>query len=144
MIMAACMVNKGAARLAGPVARSESGRVLRFLVAGAVNTGFSVLVYQAALFIMPHTPAYVLSYIVGILVAYLLYSRHVFDASLNAARFAAFALFYIASLVMGALLNAALIEQVGIAARLAIFITIAVMLPINYLGSRWCLRAGPQ
>lgn len=126
-----------------PPARRESARVLRFLVAGAVNTGLSLLVYQAALFIVPHTPAYVLSYIAGILAAYVLYSRHVFDAPLNTARLPAFVLFYLASLAAGALLNAALIEQAGIAARLAIFITIAVMLPVNYLGSRWCLRAGP-
>lgn len=115
---------------------------MRFLVAGAVNTGLSVLVYQAALFIVPHIPAYVLSYIVGIGVAYFLYSRHVFDAPLNAARFAAFVVFYMASLVAGTLLNAILIEEIGVLARLAIFITIAVMLPVNYLGSRWCLRAG--
>ncbi len=138
------MVNKGAAHPASPVARRESGRILRFLVAGAVNTGLSLLVYQAALFVMPHTPAYVLCYIAGILVAYFLYSRHVFDAPLTAVRLAVFALFYLASLVIGALLNAALIEQAGIAARLAIFITIAVMLPVNYLGSRWCLRAGAR
>ncbi len=144
MIMAACMVNKGAAHPAPPVARHESGRILRFLVAGAVNTGLSLLVYQAALFIMPHTPAYVLSYIAGMVAAYWLYSRHVFDAPLNAPRFAAFALFYVASLAIGALLNAALIETIGILARLAIFITIAVMLPVNYLGSRWCLRIGTR
>ena len=138
------MADNGAAHLASPVARRESGRILRFLVAGAVNTGLSLLVYQAALFIVPHTPAYVLSYIAGILAAYFLYSRHVFDTPLTAARLSVFTLFYLASLVVGALLNAALIEQVGIMARLAIFITIAVMLPVNYLGSRWCLRAGTQ
>ena len=125
-----------------PPVRRESGRILRFLVAGAVNTGLSLLVYQAALFIVPHPAAYVLSYIAGILAAYFLYSRHVFDTPLTAARLPVFTLFYLASLAAGALLNAALIEQAGIAARLAIFITIAVMLPVNYLGSRWCLRAG--
>ena len=138
------MADNGAAHLASPVARRESGRILRFLVAGAVNTGLSLLVYQAALFIVPHTPAYVLSYIAGILAAYFLYSRHVFDTPLTAARLSVFTLFYLASLVVGALLNAALIEQVGIMTRLAIFITIAVMLPVNYLGSRWCLRAGTR
>jgi putative flippase GtrA len=66
----------------------------------------------------------------------------VFDAPLNAARFAAFAVFYITSLVAGALLNAVLIDTLGVMARLAVFITITVMLPVNYLGSRWCLRAG--
>ncbi len=114
---------------------------MRFVVAGAVNAGLSVLVYQAALFFIPHTPAYVLAYVAGVVVAYVLYSRHVFDAPLQRARFAAFGVFYSASLVAGALLNAALIDMLGVMARMAIFITIAVMLPVNYLGSRWCLRA---
>lgn len=125
-------------------ARRESRQILRFVIAGAVNAGLSVLVYQAALFVMPHGPAYVLAYLAGIAIAYVLYSRQVFDAPLGTARFAAFAVFYIASLTAGTLLNAALIEIFGIMARLAIFITIALMLPVNYLGSRFCLRAAPR
>ena len=91
---------------------------------------------------LPHTPAYVISYVAGIGIAYLLYSRHVFVAEFNARRFGAFVLFYSVSLAAGAGLNAVLIETLGVAERLAIFITIAVMLPVNYFGSRWCLRAG--
>jgi putative flippase GtrA len=119
----------------------ESRRLLRFVAAGALNTGLSLLVYQAALFVMPHVPAYVLSYVTGMVVAYLLYSRRVFDAPLAASRFAAFVLFYSVSLAAGAALNAALIEQLGVAERLAIFATIVAMLPVNYLGVRHCLRA---
>lgn len=132
-----------AAETAAP-ARRESARVLRFIVAGAINTGLSVLVYQIALFLMPHGPAYVLAYLAGIVMAYVLYSRQVFDAPLGTKRFAAFMVFYIASLAVGAVLNAALIESLGIAVRLAIFITIALMLPVNYLGSRLCLQGTPR
>jgi putative flippase GtrA len=138
------MVDDGAAPVAPSAVRRESGRIARFLVAGAVNTGLSVLVYQAALFVMPHTPAYVVAYLSGVVAAYLLYSRHVFDVPPRAARFAAFAVFYTSSLAIGTLLNAVLIQEVGIAARLAIFVTVAIMLPFNYLGSRWCLRAGSR
>ncbi len=138
------MTDHGTAPIVTPAVHQESGRILRFLVAGAINTGLSVLVYQAALFVVPHTPAYVLAYLAGIGAAYFLYSRHVFDATLNAARFMAFVVFYVTSLVAGAWLNAFLIEGLGIVARLAIFITIVVMLPVNYLGSRWCLRVGSQ
>jgi len=120
----------------------ESRRILRFVAAGAANTGLSLLVYQAALFVMPHVPAYVLSYIAGIVVAYLLYSRRVFGAPLTASRFASFALFYSISLALGAMLNTLLIEQLDVAERLAIFATIAVMLPLNYFGARRCLQTG--
>jgi putative flippase GtrA len=119
----------------------ESRRLVRFVAAGAVNTALSVLVYQGALFLMPHVPAYMLSYVAGIVIAYLLYSRRVFDVPLTVSRFAAFVLFYSASLAIGTILNAVLIEQLGIAERLAIFATIVLMLPVNYLGSRHCLRA---
>jgi putative flippase GtrA len=125
-------------------ARRESRQILRFLVAGAINSGLSVLVYQAALFVMPHGPAYVLAYLAGIAIAYVLYSKQVFDAPLGTTRFAAFAMFYIVSLALGTLLNGALIEMFGVTERLAIFLTIALMLPVNYLGSRFCLRAASQ
>lgn len=117
--------------------------MLRFVVAGGINAGLSILVYQAALYVMPHGAAYVLAYVAGIIAAYVLYSRQVFNVPLGAARLIAFAVFYILSLTIGVLLNALLIEMLGIAARLAIFITIALMLPVNYLGSRFCLRAPP-
>jgi putative flippase GtrA len=127
------------------LAHPETRRIGRFIVAGAVNTGLAVLVYQAALFVLPHTPAYVISYLAGIGIAYLLYSRHVFAAKFNALRFGAFVLFYSVSLAAGAGLNAFLIETVGVTERLAIFFTVAAMLPVNYFGSRRCLRAGePQ
>jgi putative flippase GtrA len=113
------------------------------VIAGAINAGLSVLVYQAALFVMPHGPAYVLAYLAGIAIAYVLYSKQVFDAPMGTRRFAAFAVFYMMSLAVGTLLNVALIEMIGISERLAIFITIALMLPVNYLGSRFCLRAAP-
>ena len=137
------MTENSAAQTGSAAPRGEAGRFMRFLVAGGVNTGLSLLVYQGALFVMPHIPSYVLAYIAGLIAAYVLYSRHVFGAPLSRARFAAFTLFYIASLVTGTLLNAALIELAGIMARVAIFITITVMLPVNYAGSRWCLRPGP-
>lgn len=125
-------------------AHRESRQILRFVMAGAINAGLSVLVYQAALFVMPHGPAYVLAYLAGIAIAYVLYSRQVFDAPLGTTRFAAFAVFYVMSLAVGAVLNGVLIEVFGIIERLAIFITIALMLPVNYLGSRFCLRAAPR
>lgn len=128
--------------LKAALAHSETRQIGRFVAAGVVNTGLSVLVYQAALFVLPHTPSYVISYVAGIGIAYLLYSRHVFNAAFNARRFGAFVLFYSVSLAAGAGLNAVLIETLGVAERLAIFFTIAVMLPVNYFGSRWCLRAG--
>jgi putative flippase GtrA len=140
--MMAVAERDGDGSLKAALAQPETRRIGRFIAAGAINTGLSVLVYQAALFVLPHTPAYVMSYVAGIGIAYVLYSRHVFAAEFNVRRFGEFVLFYSASLAAGTGLNAVLIESLGVTERLAIFFTIAVMLPVNYFGSRWCLRAG--
>ena len=114
--------------------------VLRFLVAGALNTLLSIAVYQAALFVTGHVVAYVLAYAAGVLFAYFAYTRHVFNAPSSTGRFMAFTLFYIASGFAGTLVNAGLIEHAALHARLAIFVTVVMMLPVNYFGSKWCLR----
>jgi putative flippase GtrA len=114
--------------------------VLRFLLAGAANTLLSIAVYQAALFVTGHVAAYVLAYAAGVLFAYFAYTRHVFHAPMSARRFVVFALFYIASGFAGTLVNAGLIDHLALHARLAIFVTVAILLPVNYFGSKWCLR----
>lgn len=115
-------------------------QVMRFLAAGAVNTALSIAVYQAALFVTGHVVAYAIAYALGILFAYVAYARHVFDAPLSTKRFVVFALFYGASGCVGTLVNAGLIEYMALHPRLAIFVTVVIMLPLNYLGSKWCLR----
>ena len=118
-------------------------RFLRFLLAGFANTALSILVYQAALFAFDYTVSYCIAYAAGIMFAYVAYARHVFEARMSAGRFALFTVFSVASLGAGAIVNAAFVERVGIAPRFAILATIAVMLPVNYLGSKWCLRGLP-
>ena len=129
-----------------PVAKDNEPRrgvrLLRFIAAGAFNTVISIGFYQAALFIMGHLPAYVLAYAVGVAVAYYLYARHVFAAQTSVRGFVLFAAFYGASALLGGMINAGLIEALGWHARLAIFVTIVLMLPVNFFGSRWLLLRG--
>lgn len=125
-----------AAEPAAPRAGGGPGRIARFLAAGAANTLLTLALYQAALFVAGHTAAYVLAYATGILFAYWAYAAHVFGTPRSAGRLAAFAAFYLVSLAAGTLLNDALIERLGVHARLAVFLTVAVMLPLNYLGSK--------
>ena len=114
-------------------------RVLRFAAAGAANTLISIIFYQGALFFVGPLPAYGLAYAVGVALAYYLYARHVFDAQTSARGFARFAAFYTAAGLIGSWINTSLIDVLGWHARIAIFFTVLLMLPVNYLGSRWCL-----
>jgi putative flippase GtrA len=129
---------------AAPAAKHGSLRsVLRFVAAGIANTLISLIIYQAALFVTGHLAAYVLAYAVGIVIAYGLYARHVFAAQTSVRGFALFAALYCAAGVIGALINAGLIDSLGWPARIAIFATVVLMLPVNYLASRWCLLRAP-
>lgn len=91
---------------------------------------------------MRHTLAYALAYAVGIALAYYLYARHVFAAQTSARGFVLFAAFCCASGLLGGAINGGLIEALGLHARLAIFATIVLMLPVNFFGSRWILSRG--
>jgi putative flippase GtrA len=118
--------------------------VARFVGAGVANTLITIACYQALLFFMGHLPAYVLSYAVGVAIAYYLYTRHVFGARTSTRSFVLFAVFYVIAGLIGSLINAGLIDLLGWSARLAIFATVLAMLPVNYLGSRWCLLETPS
>ncbi len=121
-------------------ARRNGIHLVRFVGAGVLNTLISIACYQVLLLIIGHLPAYVLSFAVGAVIAYFLYARHVFVSQVSGRSFVRFVAFYVAAGIIGSLINAGLIDYLGWHARLAIFATVLVMLPVNYLGSRWCLR----
>ncbi len=116
----------------------------RFGLSGAANTLISVGFYQVALLFTGHVPAYIIGYAAGIAVAYVLYARHVFQARMSMMGLGAFTVFYIAAGIVGGLINTWLIDSQQVHARLAIVATIVLMLPINFLGSRACLRVGQK
>jgi putative flippase GtrA len=129
-------------RLTDSAAAATPGysRFFRFVVAGAANTTLSIAVYQVALFMFGYAVSYATAYVAGIAFSFYLYSKHVFHSPITPARLMAFASFYVLSLAAGSLANAAYVEWLGLPERLAIFATIAVMLPVNYLGSKWSLQ----
>ena len=116
--------------------------VARFLAAGAANTALTIVIYQALLFVTTVMLAYVLAYAVGVAFAAYAYARHVFDTTVTKAGFGRFAVFYVASGFIGTLVNSLLVDPVGVPARIAVFVTVAVLLPLNYFGSRAALRTG--
>ena len=113
--------------------------MLRFGVAGALNTVASILIYQLALFAFGYTVSYCIAYVFGMVLAYYAYAKHVFRAPMSVGRLAGFVVFYAVSLLAGNVLNAAFVEMLGFSPRLAIFGTVAIMLPISYLGSKACM-----
>ena len=112
----------------------------RFIGVGAVNTVLTFALYQVLLLLlMPYWLAYTLSFAAGIVFAALVNARFVFDIGLGLGNAFRFALFYLASYVLGLVLLSLFVSELGISAAFAAFLVIPFMLPINFFGSRLAL-----
>ena len=118
--------------------------VLRFLVAGAVNTGVGYLVYLALLLVVPYAVAYSLSYAFGIVLSYALNTWFVFRQPWDWRKLAAFPLVYALQYLVG-LATLTLLVEAGLASReLAPLVVIAITVPLTYFASRFVIRRGSE
>lgn len=114
----------------------ERGRLLRYVVAGALNTAASYAVYLVLLPVMPYGWAYTLAFVTGIGVAYALQSRYVFGAGGSWRTFFAFPLVYVVQYLVGVLGLRLLVETGLMSRELALFAVLVVTVPVGFLMSR--------
>lgn len=114
----------------------HGGRILRYVVAGAVNTAVTYVLYLALLRAMPYAWAYTVAFVAGIGIAYVLQSRYVFAAAASWQTFLAFPLVYVVQYVVGVVALRMLVES-GLASReLAAIAVLAVTVPVGFVLSR--------
>lgn len=114
---------------------------LRFVLVGVLNAIGTAIVYQLLLFIMPYTPAYVLSWLAGLAFVSLAYPRFVYGKSTVTRRETAMnGVYYLASLTASWALLYLFTTGLGIHPRLSIFCMLAVMVPLNFLATRYIYR----
>lgn len=120
--------------------RSHGGDAVRFLLAGGLNTLFTLFVYQLLLFVTGPTAAYAISWFCGLAIVIVFYPSRVFAGArtdlrarlgLAASYAAIFSLGVVALRVLAA---------VGIPPRLAILGVLAVTTIANFLIGRLILR----
>lgn len=121
-------------RLAG----SES---VRFLIAGAINTVTSYVIYLALLHAIGYLPAYSAGYAAGVVVSYFLNTRFVFRTAPRLSSFVRFPLVYVAQYLLGGLLLWLGVDVLGIPRELALAFSIAVTVPFTFFASRFVLKA---
>jgi putative flippase GtrA len=119
--------------------RRLSGQFGGFLAVGAVNTMLSLLLYEVLILVMPYWLAYTLCFPAGI--AFLLFANAglVFRRAVTAASAASFILFYLASYAAGLGVIIVLVGVIRIPPAFAPLGAIAIMAPINFIGSRFAL-----
>jgi putative flippase GtrA len=121
--------------------RDELPEFARFIVAGAINTGISYAVYLVLLVLLPYLAAYTISYVVGIVISYLLLTRFVFRARRRLATAVRFPLVYVAQYLIGSAVIVLLVEAMGVRASIAAIVAIVVSIPVTFSLSRFLLRA---
>lgn len=126
-------------------AKGLVGQGLRFLVTGAVNTLGTLLLYQLLLFVMPYTPAYVLAWCAGLVFVNFAYPYFVYGRAAVTLREAALnSGYYVLSFLASWGLLYLLTSKAGIPPRLSIFGVLVVIVPVNFLVTRYIYRPKGQ
>ena len=114
----------------------------RFLISGGVNTALTYLIYLALIPFMAYTLAYSASYVAGIVIAYVINTRFVFQARMQARSALLYPLVYVAQYVAGVVLLALLVEILGVDERIAPAAVIVLTIPLTFVLSRVIIKGG--
>jgi len=117
--------------------RFISGEGVRFLIAGTANTIFTYLVYLMLLPWIGYAWAFTIAFALGILFSFFVYTLYVFHAQLVWKKLVQYPAIYVIQYLMGLLLLTVLINYLGVDARLAPFVNVAVLVPFTFLLNRW-------
>ena len=115
----------------------------KFLIAGGLNTAITYGIYLILLMFIPYTASYTISYITGIVFAYLLNRFFVFKSHQGFKSIALFPLVYLAQYVVGILILWCWVEKLGFAERLAPLVVIIITIPITYIFSKLVFSKSP-
>lgn len=116
------------------------GDIIRFLIAGCINTGFTILIYQILLFWLSSRTSYALSWFCGLAFIAAVYPSRVFVGGRSSASARLqLVISYCAIFAIGLVLMS-LMESAAIPGRIAIFITVAMTTLINFVAGRFLLR----
>jgi len=123
--------------------RETAGQGARFVLLGAANTIATFLLYQALLFVLAPGVSYTLAYFTGLAAVSVLYPRYVFGVrQLTFSTCAGVFGYYLVSYVAGLQLLLFAERMVG-NPRIAIVCVMAVMIPVNFVATRYLsLRNG--
>lgn len=122
--------------------RTLAAEFARFLLVGGVNTLVTYAVYLLLLRWVRYEIAYAFAYAAGIASAYLLSALFVFRKPLRARSALRFPLVYAMQFVLGLIVLRVAVETFGAPHWLALALTIAITLPVNFVLSRRIVRAG--
>ena len=138
----------GSCAKSGNKVRSEAGtrgkEILRFLLAGGLNTALTYLIYLAAMVVVTYQVAYAIAYAAGILVSYWVSLRFVFRQIGNRRKLARYPLVYALQYGVGAAMLEFLVGSLSMHAWIAPLIVVALTLPLTFVLSKCVLSANDK
>ncbi len=112
----------------------------RFVIAGAVNTGVTYVIYLILLLLMPYFWAYSVAYVAGIAIGYGLNSWWVFRTAPGMRTVAVYPLTYALNYLIGVGLLWLLVEIIEISEELAPLIVVGISVPAMYFLTKAAFR----
>lgn len=120
--------------------RWETGNhFLRFLVMGVLNTIATFSIYVAFKTVLDYQIAYLLSYLSGIVFAYLMNALFVFKKRVSLRNFIRFPLVYVVQYIAGAVILELFVRVLGLSVTFAPLFVIILTLPLTFFLSRFVL-----
>ncbi len=119
-------------------------QLLRFVLAGAANTAFTLVIYWLLLPHMEFAWAYTLSFIVGIFSGYALNTYMVFHAQWSWVRLLAFPSIQLVNYLVGLGIVWVVVRILAVDERIAPVIATVVNIPLNFLLTRWLIGSRPR
>lgn len=117
----------------------------RFLVAGGLNTLFTLGLYQVLLFWLSDTVSWSIAWLTGLALISLAYPKMVFrDAVFSGRRVALNIAYYMCSFGVSVLLLSLFTGTLGLGPRVAAFFVLAVTVPLNFFCSRYIFTGLPR
>lgn len=120
----------------------SNAEFLKFVLVGGANTVLGYVLFALLTPFMHYGIAYSISYVIGVVFAYVANSLFVFHEPLAWRKFMAFPLVYVVQYLIGITLLPVLIEVFGVPELLALPVVIVATLPVTYLLSRFIIRRG--
>jgi putative flippase GtrA len=121
--------------------RGQVETIVRYVLAGALNTGATYVLYFVLLQFVPYASAYTVAFVAGIGLSYALNARFVFAAPIRLASALAWPLVYLLQYMVGLAVLALLVERFGVGPATAAIIAIVVTIPLTFVLSRRVLAA---
>lgn len=117
-------------------------RAPRFLMAGALNTIATWLIYIFLLEFLSYLVSYTIAYAIGVLIASVLYRFFVFEEKAINHGYILISLLYVAQYILGIAVAALWTERIGGPVELAPIVSLLVVYPMMYMAANLIFRTG--